>query len=54
LLPPLLGAEIHRGTWYRENKKSLKMGETIHFQTLVFPVENFPSMMTGTNLEHES
>jgi hypothetical protein len=32
----LLGVEIYRGTWHCEDKKSLKMGKTTHFQTLVF------------------
>jgi hypothetical protein len=37
-----------------EDKKSLKMGKTTHFQTLVIPEKNFPSIMAGTNLEHKS
>jgi hypothetical protein len=40
LLQPLLGVEIHRDTWFGENKKSLKMWKTVHFQTLVIAGEN--------------
>ena len=43
-----------QGHWHCEDKKSLKMGKTTHFQTLVFPEKNFPSIMAGTNLEHKS
>jgi hypothetical protein len=54
LLPPLLGVETYRGSWHCEHKKSLKMGKTTYFQTLVFPEKIFPIMMAGTNLEHKS
>jgi hypothetical protein len=37
-----IGVEIYRGTWHCEDKKSLKMGKTTHFQTLVFPGKKFP------------
>jgi hypothetical protein len=50
----LLGIEIYRGNWHCEDKKSLKMGKTIHFQTLVFPEKKIPSIMAGTNLEGKS
>jgi hypothetical protein len=52
----LLGVEIHRGSWHCEDKKSLKMGKTTHFQTIVLPENNFPStsIMAGINIEHKS
>jgi hypothetical protein len=45
---------IYRGIWHYEDKKSLKMGKTTHFQTLGFSGKKFPSIMAGTNLEHKS
>jgi hypothetical protein len=38
----LLGLEIYLGTCHFEDKKSLKMGKTTHFQTLVFPEKKSP------------
>jgi hypothetical protein len=43
----VLGVEIYRDIWYCENKKSIKMGKTTHFQTLVFPENNFLSIMAN-------
>jgi hypothetical protein len=54
LLPSLLGVEIHRGTWYCENNKSLKMGEKPIFKPSFFWGEKFPRIVAGTNLEHKS
>jgi hypothetical protein len=36
LLPLLLGVEIHRGTWYCQNKKSLKCGKQSIFKPSFF------------------
>jgi hypothetical protein len=36
LVAAVAGVEIYRGTMPCEDKKSLKMGKTTHFQTLVF------------------
>jgi hypothetical protein len=50
----LLGVEIYRGSWHCEDKISLKMGKTTHFQTLVFPGKKILSIMAGTDLEDKS
>jgi hypothetical protein len=54
---PFLGVEIHRGTCYCENKKSLKnggRGKQAIVKPSFFRKIIFTSIMAGTKLEYKS